>query len=229
MLIIPVIDLLDGQAVHARGGRRAEYAPVCSPLCPSSEPTAVLATLLALHPFAVVYVADLGALLGRERHDATVAKLRAKFPGVTFWVDCGDKQPAGNRPGIRTIIGTETGISAAELGGLISSSTDYILSLDFNASGLIGDAEILSRPELWPRDVIIMTLPSVGAAKGPAWQVVDEVMGRTENRDFYGAGGVGDSADLAQATARGMRGALVATALHTGALSSEKLKAESGK
>ncbi len=226
-LIIPVIDLLDGQAVHARGGRRAEYAPVRSPLCPSSEPSAVLAALLALHPFPVVYIADLGALLGRDRHDTTVALLRAKFPGVTFWVDCGNKQPVGSRPGIRTVIGTETGVSATELGRLSASGADYVLSLDFNAAGLIGDAKIMARPEYWPRDVIIMNLPSVGAAKGPAWLVVDEVMGRAANRDFYLAGGVRDAADLSMASARGLRGALVATALHTGKLTSAELQATS--
>jgi phosphoribosylformimino-5-aminoimidazole carboxamide ribotide isomerase len=217
-IIIPVIDLLDGQVVHARGGRRSEYAPVCSALCPSSEPAAVLAALLALQPFSVVYVADLGALLGRERHDAMLEELRAEFPGITFWVDCGERQPAANRTGMRSIIGTETGISAAALGALTASGADFILSLDFSAAGVIGDAEILARPECWPRDVIIMNLPSVGTAKGPAWMVVDDVMRRATNRNFYLAGGVRDSTDVAQSITRGMRGALVATALHTGTL-----------
>ncbi len=217
-LIIPVIDLLDGQVVHARGGRRAEYRPVRSPLCPSSEPSAVLAALLALHPFSVVYVADLGALLGRERHDTVLEKLCAEFPGLTFWVDCGARQPAGNHPRIRTVIGTETGIRAAAIGALTSSGTDFILSLDFNAAGVIGDGEILARTECWPRDVIIMNLPSVGAARGPAWPVVDDVMRRAADRNFYLAGGVRDAADVVQSRTRGMQGVLVATALHAGTL-----------
>ena len=226
--IIPVIDLLDGQVVHARGGRRADYAPVHSQLCPSSEPAAVLAALLALHPFAVVYVADLGALLGHESHAALVGALCARFPGITFWVDCGKRDAAPHRPRIRTVIGTETGISATALGALTSSGTDFMLSLDFNASGMLGAAQILAQPQCWPRDIIIMNLPSVGAATGPAWPVVDDVMRRAPNRNFYLAGGVRDGADLTTASARGMRGALVATALHTGTLTSESLKLEIG-
>ena len=103
LLIIPVIDLLDGLVVHARGGRRAEYAPVQSPLCPSAEPEKVVAALLALHPFCEIYIADLGALLGRDRHDATVARLQAGFPRITFWLDCGGKEPGSNGPGLRPI------------------------------------------------------------------------------------------------------------------------------
>ncbi len=227
ILIIPVIDLLDGQVVQARGGRRAEYAPVRSPLCSSSEPAAVVAAMLALHPFSVVYIADLGALLGRERHDAMVEKLRAEFPSIAFWLDSGGKEPKENRPGMRTIIGTETGINATALGALTSSGVDFILSLDFNASGLIGDAEILARTECWPRDVIVMNLVNVGSAQGPAWPVVDNVMRRAANRNFYLAGGVRDTADLSLASARGLRGALVATALHTGKLTSADLQTTS--
>ena len=217
-IIIPVIDLLNGQVVHARGGRRREYAPVRSPLCPLSEPLAVLAALLGLHPFSVMYIADLGALLGGERHDFLVEKLRSEFQSITFWVDSGARRPAGNRPGIRTVIGTETGISVAALGALTASGADFILSLDFNQSGVMGNAEILARPDCWPRDVIIMNLPSVGAARGPAWPVVDDVMRRAANRNFYLAGGVRNADDLNESMAKGMQGALVATALHTGTL-----------
>ena len=217
-LIIPVIDLLDGQVVHARGGRRADYRPVRSPLCPSSEPSAVLAAMLSLRPFSVVYVADLGALLGRQRHDALLENLCTEFRGVTFWVDGGERQPAAYRPGIRTIIGTETGVSATEIGALTAAGADFILSLDFNQFGIIGDAEILARAATWPRDVIIMNLPSVGAAQGPAWPVVGDVMRRTTNRNFYLAGGVRDTSDVTQSIAIGMQGALVATALHAGTL-----------
>ena len=229
ILIIPVIDLLDGQVVHARGGRRSDYAPVRSPLCPSSEPLAVLAALLGLHPFSIFYAADLGAMLGREPHDGILERLRNDFPGLTFWVDAGRKQPIAYRPGVRTVIGTETGISAADLTTLTCSGADYILSLDFSGSGFSGDTEILARPNSWPRDVIIMNLCSVGAAQGPAWPSVDDVIGRAGNRNLYVAGGVRDAADMSLAAARGLKGALVATALHAGTLTSEELKVESNK
>lgn len=229
ILIIPVIDLLDGQVVHARGGRRADYAPVRSRLCPSSEPSAVLAALLGLHPFSTIYAADLGSMLGHAPHDDALARLRSAFPGVTFWVDSGSKEPIENRTGIRTVIGTETGVDATAVSALTRSGKDYILSLDFSASGLIGDPEILARPECWPQQVIIMHLASVGAGRGPAWPVVDDVVARAGSRNLYVAGGIRDAADLAQAKARGLKGALVATALHEGKLTSDKIQVISHK
>ena len=220
MLIIPVIDLLNGQVVHARGGRRSDYAPVSSPLCPSSEPSAVLTALLRLHPFSIVYAADLGAMLGREPHDDTLARLVSQFPGVTFWLDSGRSQLVGCPPGMRTVIGTETGVSVATVMELTRSGADFVLSLDFSAAAFLGDPDILRHPDCWPQDVIIMHLASVGTARGPAWPVVDDVIVQAGKRKFYVAGGVRDANDVAQAAARGIKGVLVATALHTGTLAS---------
>ncbi len=223
MAIIPVIDLLDGQVVHARGGVRANYAPVQSSLCPSSEPKAVLTALLTLHTGITVYIADLGAMLGRQRHDDVVDKLRADFPDLIFWLDNGETQAQTNRPGVRAVIGTETGLSASALHSLALTNADFILSLDFNATGFLGDAEILEHPEFWPADIIIMSLASVGTVQGPAWAIIDDVMQRTAQRNFYLAGGVRNTEDLVMAEARGLKGALVATALHEGGIASHKL------
>ena len=41
MLLIPVIDLLDGQVVRGVRGERARYRPIESALCRGSEPLAV--------------------------------------------------------------------------------------------------------------------------------------------------------------------------------------------
>ena len=47
MLVIPVLDLLDGQAVHAVRGRRDDYRPIRSLLAATSEPLALAPALVA--------------------------------------------------------------------------------------------------------------------------------------------------------------------------------------
>jgi phosphoribosylformimino-5-aminoimidazole carboxamide ribotide isomerase len=89
MQLIPVIDLLDGHAVRAERGQREGYRPVRSSLAATSEPVAIAHALVAACDAATLYVADLGAILQRGAHAATLAALVAALPGVEIWVDGG--------------------------------------------------------------------------------------------------------------------------------------------
>ncbi len=64
MQVIPVIDLMGGQAVRARMGDRAYYRPLESPLSPTSDAVDVVRGLLGVFPFSALYVADLDAIQG---------------------------------------------------------------------------------------------------------------------------------------------------------------------
>lgn len=89
MQLIPVIDLLDGHAVRAERGQRECYRPVRSALAATSEPVAIAHALVAACGAQTLYVADLGAILQRGAHAATLAVLAAALPGVAIWVDAG--------------------------------------------------------------------------------------------------------------------------------------------
>lgn len=216
--IIPVIDLLDGQVVHARGGQRDRYEPIRTPLCPGAEPEAVVRALLALGEFPALYAADLGALQGRGDHSLLLQRLRRLFPRTEFWVDTGARAPTATGNGLRTVIGTESGVTAAALARIDQSGAGFVLSLDFTAAGYAGDPDVLANPACWPRDVILMHLPGVGGSRGPDWDLLDPILARAGDRNWYVAGGVRDQRDLAAAATRGIRGVLVATALHAGTL-----------
>src|ERR1700728_4537920 len=56
--VIPVIDLMDGEVVHARRGHRGSYGRLESPLSPTSDPVDVIRGLLSVYPFPTLYVAD---------------------------------------------------------------------------------------------------------------------------------------------------------------------------
>ncbi len=228
MQVIPVLDLMGGAVVRARRGDRASYRPIETPLAAGSAPTDVAAGLLALHPFSVLYLADLdGIMLGRPDLD-TVDALVAALPGTRLWVDNGiaDEGAAraflAVRPSVRLVIGSETQRDpdlAARLGG------GAVLSLDFHGDAYTGPAALLANADLWPADVIAMTLARVGAGAGPDFASLHEIKARAgSGRRVFAAGGVRDEADLVALKAAGIAGALVATALHDGSLSAPALR-----
>src|SRR5215471_11081379 len=74
--LIPVVDLLGGQVVHARKGQRSHYLPLESGLCGGSEPETIVGALLDLHPFQTLYIADLDAIQRRGSHVDAIRRIR---------------------------------------------------------------------------------------------------------------------------------------------------------
>jgi phosphoribosylformimino-5-aminoimidazole carboxamide ribotide isomerase len=99
-----------------------------------------------------------------------------------------------------------------------------VLSLDFRGEDLVGPAGILAVPQRWPRQVIAMTLARVGAEVGPDLERLQQLRTLAPAVDLYAAGGVRDGADLAALAKLGVRGGLVATALHSGTLTPAALR-----
>ncbi len=210
-----------GQVVRAREGRRDDYRPLVSSLCASSAPEAVLAGLLALHPFRRCYIADLDAILGRGGHRELIAGLCGAHPDIEFWVDAGLGDAASlaawpARLG-RPVVGSESLDAARPLSG------NAILSLDFRGADFIGPRDMLDDAGLWPGDVIVMTLARVGGGLGPDLERLSALRARAPGRNLYAAGGVRGGADLAALERTGAAGVLLASALHDGRLSRTEL------
>jgi len=226
--VIPVIDLMGGEVVHARRGDRAAYRPIRSPLVEGSRPQAVAAALLALAPFRRLYVADLDALRGTGGHDAVIAELAGAHPQLEIWVDRGESDPATLRrraeigPGV-SVIGSESFSHGDALRSACQASAG-VLSLDHDASGPIGPADAHADSAFWPDRVIVMTLARVGADAGPDLDRLEGVLSLAGARRVYAAGGVRGADDLTALEKLGVAGALVASALHDGRLSREALE-----
>jgi phosphoribosylformimino-5-aminoimidazole carboxamide ribotide isomerase len=222
MEIIPVLDLKGGVVVRARMGQRHLYAPIVTPLAATSDPLDVARGLLAVHPFATLYVADLDAIEGRGDNGAALRRLARGCPGVSLWIDNGiaDATAAARwlESGIGSLVlGSETQADAALVRDL-SGDDRVILSLDFRGDAFQGPPAILDDPSAWPARVIAMTLARVGSAAGPDVERLAAVRRIAPGRRIYAAGGVRDAADLAALAHAGIAGALVATALHDGRL-----------
>jgi phosphoribosylformimino-5-aminoimidazole carboxamide ribotide isomerase len=222
MQVIPVVDLIDGVVVRARMGDRDAYRPIVTPLAATPDPVDVVAGLLQLAPFPTLYVADLDAIRGRGDNFAALARLRAAFPGLALWIDNGAADAAAvaaTRAYGSPVLGSESQRDAA----LVAATPDAVLSLDFRADAFQGPPELLARPELWPAQIIVMTLHRVGGGAGPDLDRLAEIRQRAPARRLYAAGGVRNSADLNTLKRSGAAGALVASALHDGRLAKSDL------
>lgn len=218
---------MGGQVVRARAGLRDEYRPLQSRLCQSSRPEAVVEGLLSLFPFRHLYIADLDAILGQGNHQATLESLRRAHPELEFWVDAGFADVQAAR------VWQSTGLGRPVLG---SESLDEaptrsvfpvggVLSLDFQGDNFLGPTALVREAELWPADVIVMTLARVGVGKGPDLARLEELRRLAPECRLYAAGGVRHAADLADLTQVGAAGVLLASALHDGAINCIELAA----
>ena len=232
MEVIPVIDLKDGAVVHARMGIRSAYAPIETPLSPTSRPTDVARGLLSIFPFKKFYVADLNAIENKDNNNAALKRLSLDFPELVFWVDAGiaDVHHAQRwfEAGLgHLVLGSETQRDS-DLIRFLCRNNRTILSLDFRGDAFLGPASLLNEANIWPTNVIVMTLARVGSASGPDMNWLTTIKSRAANRQVYAAGGVRDTNDLASLAAAGIAGALVATSLHNGKLTGAQIARLSG-
>lgn len=238
MEIIPVIDVRGGLAVAASRGDRANYRPLVTPLAASADPLAVALGLARMFPFKRLYIADLEGIEGRGADRGMQRRLAAAWPGSELWIDdggAGAQAPLDRNGPLAPATGTM--IKSHVLGSeSLSSLHDYErvrtaagpaapLSLDFRNDDFIGPPGLLDDAALWPDRVIVMTLARVGSGEGPDIERLEAIVARAGHRAVYAAGGVRSSADLAVLRDIGVTGALVATALHSGAITSNDIEA----
>ena len=86
----------------------------------------------------------------------------------------------------------------------------------------------MNEADIWPINVIVMTLARVGSASGPDMDRLTTIKSQVVNRQVYAAGGVRDAHDLALLAEAKIAGALVATSLHNGKLTGAQIARLSG-
>ena len=238
MKIIPVIDVLGGIAVHAVRGRRKEYQPLKSVLCASTDPVDVAAELKALG-FDELYVADLDAITGGHPDFSLFKRIVAKT-GLKVMVDAGvtslkTAEEVLDSDVSKVIIGTETLRSIRFVAEAVDSfgSERVLVSLDLMGNRIISGFELgrLAEPVAFLRElealgvsqIIVLDLARVGSGEGVNMPFLREALGNIKVNVLVG-GGVRDVTDLVELKGLGVFGVLLATALHSGKISPERLK-----
>lgn len=242
MRIIPVIDLLGGQVVHAVKGLRELYQPVQSNLCDSAEPIHVARAFCEQLGLEELYIADLDAIQVREQasHREMIARL-ASDEGFHVLLDAGvtDETAAQGwlRLGVdKVVIGAETLNTWETLQVLPTRlpAENLIFSLDLRGG------QILSRcPELaaleplaaleqlqasgW-QEIILLDLERVGSGRGVDHELVGKIRARFPRLGIILGGGITGMEELLALKKLGVTGTLMATALHQGKLNAEQVR-----
>lgn len=232
MQIIPVIDLMQGQVVHAKRGIRSQYQAIQSSLCKDSAAFNVIDAFMKLYPFQTLYIADLDAILGTGNHTDLTLKISRKYPHLNIWLDSGIRQVNaralyhGNdsQLNIRPVVGSENIANLQDYRAIsYACESQHILSLDYSATSALGIAELHNSARFWPDHTICMTLNAVGNTQGVDVTKLNDLIhlnrARKSPSQIYAAGGVRSLADIQLLEKMGIAGALVATALHAGTLS----------
>jgi phosphoribosylformimino-5-aminoimidazole carboxamide ribotide isomerase len=218
--IIPVIDLKDGVVVHARQGQRDRYRPIESKLCRSSDIYDVIRAFLSLYDFTDFYIADLNALCNQGNHDGLINEVLKSFPDNRFWLDRGYRQLEqliNQRGNSLPVLGSES-YSEDTISEIEASRDNCVLSLDYSLTGELGAKRLFYDQNYWPESVIIMTLARVGGNTGPDLQLLQEFCLKYPDKNFIAAGGIRNRQDLHDLQQIGVKSALVASALHSGAI-----------
>lgn len=225
MKIIPVIDLKDGEVVHARQGNREHYQPINTGLCKSSDIFQVIEAFLGVYEFDTFYIADLNAITDQGEHGHLITNVLTRFPHITFWIDKGYQKydQSTQYPGnALPVLGSES-YQNETISELKAYKNNFILSLDYSRSTTLGAASLFSDSTFWPKNIIIMTLDRVGSSHGPDLGKLTEFSKHHPDKNFIAAGGIRNKQDLMTLSEAGIQLALVASALHSGAIKTEDI------
>lgn len=229
MKLIPVIDIQGGIVVHARGGNRDEYRPLQSRLTDSCSPREVAAAMLRAAGGETLYLADLDAIRRAEPSWGVYSELLRD--GIELWLDAGVRR-AGDvaallRAGVaKVVVGSETLESLDELDAMLGEWGGHrlVFSLDLKAGWSLareawGDAKAVAEGAVGRGidRLIVLDLARVGMNGGTGTEeICRDLLAKYPSLELYAGGGVRDGDDLKRLERAGLRGGLVATALHQG-------------
>jgi phosphoribosylformimino-5-aminoimidazole carboxamide ribotide isomerase len=218
MDLVLAMDLRQNLVVHGKSGHRETYKPLDWGCSPTAEPDGFVK---AIQP-KYIYIADLDRIENTGAHDAIVAACAGLVS--TCYVDRGCRSPGDMLRGdhIVNIVGTETG------GSDLSQYHEGYLSLDIKDGRVIpsgSDPEpMLRQADSWDFEgCIILNIGAVGTRDGLDPDFLEKLRSSYAGRLLYG-GGVATVTDLEMLKAAGFDGAIIATALHYGAVPLEWIR-----
>lgn len=241
MRIIPVLDLMGGVVVRGAGGRRREYRPVVSRLTPSCFPLTVARAFAEHFGLTELYLADLDAIGGARPAWDAYAALHAG--GFRLWLDAGVRRPDHARElaraGVETVVvGLETAAGPAALGEIVGKlGPRVVFSLDLRdgaplnaGAGWAAEAETIAAQAvgLGARRLLVLDLARVGGGEGTGTDgLCARLAAAYPEVELSAGGGVRNVGDLRRLRDCGVRAALLASALHDGALTAADLRVPS--
>lgn len=235
MKVIPVIDILNRKVVHAVGGLRNKYKLIKSVLSKSADPVdvALKFKLLGLNH---IYIADLDSIVHKKPNFDIYKKIKS-VTNSELIIDAGINNLEIANKVLRSgaskiIIGTETlkSLKFVEELAKIYSSEKIIVSIDMMNGKLLSSSEgiksmnpislIKKIQKMGVKEIILLELTRVGSERGVDTSFLRKITG---NMDILIGGGVRDIKDIKELEKMGVKGVLIATSLHKGAITKKDL------
>lgn len=229
--VLPVLDLRQGQVVHARAGQRACYQPLVSRwTTDASHPLRLTSALTSLSGCNEFYLADLDAIEGTGTHHEVVQQLISS--GYQLWLDAGvtrlEEIDSWLSLGIhRIILASESILSLTILTQAIENgwSSQLVFSLDLfqgkarSLPGTWGTEDpliILSTAhQLGISQFIILDTAAVGTSQGcPTLPLCQAFRRESPEASIITGGGVRSWQDIALLEQHGIDRILLSTLLH---------------
>lgn len=211
MDLVLAMDLKGGVVVHGKKGERESYRPLSWGLSPTSDPVGYVR---AMQP-RYLYIADLDRIAGTGSHDAVI--LACAGCVERCYVDRGCRSPSDTLVGERIV-----NIAGTETAGNLSQYRGGMLSIDIKDGHVIPGGEepveVLSRAEnLSFACCLVLNISAVGTGAGLSLSSLRTLRNACRKRLFFG-GGIRDTGDLDRLASAGFDGAVLATAVHAGAI-----------
>jgi len=238
--VIPVLDVKNGQAVHAVGGIRSHYRPLQSILHPTCEPLELARAYRDLLDLRELYLADLGAISGQRPDLSLYRKLTSE--DVHLWIDAGlknedDLDALVDLDHTTIVVGLETAGGPDAVRAILDriDPDRVVLSLDLfegvprlpkGADWAATDPEGLSRQilDLGVCRLLLLDLARVGTGRGTG---TGELLGRLRESlplvEVSVGGGISGIEELLAVQTAGAAAALVGSALHDGRIGRKEL------
>lgn len=222
MEIVPVLDLMNNQAVSGKSGNRSTYTPLNTVYATNSDPVNI-ANGLQLNGAHEIYIADLDLI---EKQGHNLYKIKEVNTILPVMLDSGIKDFDSFKFYLdfayKLIVATETIESVDEMRKIFDTfpRERIVVSVDIKNGELYSNnldmnleefKEVLR--ELNPNEIILLNISDVGTGKGYDTHFLDDFKEFTDK--IIIAGGI-NKEDLPSLEAKGVKKALIGTALHNG-------------
>lgn len=237
--IIPVIDILNSQAVHAIKGEREKYKPLKSVLINNSNPTRIALKLKNKYLFNEFYIADLDAILQKKPNITIISKI-LDIPGVEIMIDPGIKTKKNAEKyfklnlkslilGLETLRDLKVIMECLEL----FDTNRIVVSIDMYNEVIqtnIREFKNQDIPEIVRKiedlgvvNIILLDLFKVGQKMGGISALYLKIREQFNGEILIG-GGIKDLQDIKDYKSNNFSGVLIGTALHDGSIKIEELR-----
>jgi len=237
--IIPVIDILNKEAVHAIKGEREKYKALTSHLFKSTNPIEILKVLNEEYHFRKFYIADLDAIIKKSPNNDLILQIIDSLPidiiidpGIVSLDDVGQYSEYRLK---KLILGLETIESPDVISGCLNilGSKKTIVSIDMYNEKIQTNIKEYKRHDSWDivkqiqdlgvTSIILLDLLKVGQKIGgisPVYLKIRDLF----NGEILVGGGIKDLNDILRYRSQNFSGVLVGTALYDGTINMKKLQ-----